>query len=83
MSDHPRLAADRGLLSSAERRRRFQAAHPGVIIVAPPTIHDYRSAIVGPGLVPGDPDATSVGSWALGGLMDQLDGIYPPDGAAV
>ncbi len=81
MGDRPRLALGGGLLSSAERRRRFQAAHPGVIIVAPPTIHDYWSAIVGRGLVPGDPDATSVGSWALGGLMDQLEEIYQDEDA--
>jgi len=76
MSDRPHLAVDGGRLSSAERRHRFEAAHPEVIIVAPPTIHDYWSAIVGRGLVPGEPDATAIGSWALGGLMDQLDRIY-------
>jgi len=69
MTDRPRLAYT-GLLSSAERRRRFEAAHPGVVIVPPATIHDYWTAVVGCGRVPGDPGAASVGSWALGGLMD-------------
>ncbi len=82
MSDRPRLAAYTGPLSSAERRRLFTAAHPAVPIIAPATIHDYWSAVVGPGMVPGDPDAATVGSWALGGLMDQLEEIWPPGGGA-
>jgi len=33
--------------------------------------------------VPGEPTRTTLGAWDLGGLMDQLDEIYPPGGSAV
>jgi len=29
---------------------------------------------------PGDGTRTTLGAWDLGGLMDQLDAIYRPDG---
>jgi hypothetical protein len=29
------------------------------------------------GLIPGDGTSTTLGSWGLDGLMDQLDAIYP------
>ena len=41
-----------------------------------------RRAVVPAGLIPGDGTATTLGSWDLGGLMDQLEEIYPPDGSA-
>ncbi len=34
-------------------------------------------AVVPPGLIPGDGTRTTLGAWDLGGLMDQLDAIYP------
>ena len=36
-------------------------------------------AIVPLGDVPGKPDTTTIGSYELAGMMDQLDEIYPPD----
>ena len=63
------------------RRRRFEAAHPEAVILAP-AAGRWR-AVVPPGLIPGDGTRTTLGSWDLGGLMDQLEKIYPPDGSAV
>ena len=40
------------------------------------------SVVVPPGLIPGDGTRTTHGAWDLGGLMDQLDAIYP-DGNGV
>lgn len=37
----------------------------------------FGRAVVPPGLIPGDGTRTTLGSWDLGGLMDQLDAIYP------
>ena len=32
------------------------------------------------GTIPGDPAATTLSSWQLAGLMDQLDGLLPAGG---
>jgi len=32
------------------------------------------------GVIPGDGTATTLGSWDLCGLMDQLEEIWPPGG---
>ena len=60
------------------RRRRFEQAHPDAVIL-PPAAGRWR-AVVQPGLLPGDGTRTTLGAWDLGGLMDQLDAIYRPDG---
>lgn len=60
------------------RRRRFEQAHPEAVVL-PPAAGRWR-AVVPPGLIPGDGTRTTLGAWDLGGLMDQLDEIYPPDG---
>ena len=59
------------------RRRRFEEAHPEAVIL-PPTAGRWR-AVVPPGLIPGDGTATTLGSWDLESLMNQLDEIYPAD----
>jgi hypothetical protein len=58
------------------RRRRFEAAHPGAVIL-PPAAGRWR-AVLPAGVIPGDGTATTLGSWDLGGLMDQLEEIWPP-----
>ena len=67
-----------GAEDSVVRRRRFEEAHPGVVIL-PPCAGRWR-AVVPAGLIPGDGTRTTLGAWDLGGLMDQLDAIYRPDG---
>jgi hypothetical protein len=62
------------------RRQRFEAAHPQVTIVRPATARDRWRAVVPPGQLPGDGTRTTLGSWDLEGLMNQLDEIYPPHG---
>jgi hypothetical protein len=57
------------------RRQRFERAHPEAVIL-PPSAGRWR-AVVPAGLIPGDGSCTTLGSWDLGGLMDQLDAIYP------
>ena len=57
------------------RRRRFEQDHPEAVIL-PPAAGRWR-AVVPPGLIPGDGTRTTPGAWDLGGLMDQLDAIYP------
>ena len=59
------------------RRRRFEQAHPEAVIL-PPAAGRWR-AVVPPGLIPGDDTSTTLGSWDLADLMDQLDEIYPAD----
>jgi hypothetical protein len=64
-----------------DRRASFEAAHPDVTIVPPGNRLNGRwRAVVPAGMIPGDPTATTLGSWQLSGLMDQLDEIYPPGG---
>jgi len=57
------------------RRQRFEQAHPEAVIL-PPSAGRWR-AVVPAGLIPGDGTSTTLGSWDLDGLMDQLDAIYP------
>jgi hypothetical protein len=58
------------------RRIRFQRDHPEVTFVPPGTLLDSWRAIVSPGTIPGDPTATTLGSYELAGLMDQLDSLF-------
>jgi hypothetical protein len=60
------------------RRQRFEQEHPEAVIL-PPAAGRWR-AVVPPGLIPGDGTATTLGSWDLAGLMNQLDEIYLADG---
>jgi hypothetical protein len=64
----PRLADGRE--DAMIRRRKFQQAHPEAVIL-PPCAGRWRAVAVG----------RTLGAWDLGGLMDQLDAIYPADGA--
>jgi hypothetical protein len=57
------------------RRQQFEQAHPEAVIL-PPSAGRWR-AVVPAGLIPGDGTSTTLGSWDLDGLMDQLDAIYP------
>ena len=57
------------------RRQRFEQAHPEAVIL-PPSAGRWR-AVVPACLIPGDGTSTTLGSWDLNGLMDQLDAIYP------
>lgn len=57
------------------RRQRFERAHSEAVIL-PPSAGRWR-AVVPAGLIPGDGTSTTLGSWDLDGLMDQLDAIYP------
>ncbi len=66
-----------GRLDPLIRRKLFERAHPEVTIVPPGTLNDPWRAIVRPGTIPGDPAATTLSSWQLAGLMDQLDGLLP------
>jgi hypothetical protein len=78
-ADRPALrAVGGGREDPVIRRRHFEAAHPDVTIL-PPAAGRWR-AVVPPGLIPGDGTRTTLGAWDLGGLMDQLDEIYPADG---
>ena len=80
MSDRPDLhLVVAGRPDALARRRLFEAAHPDVTIVPPARTSDRWRAIVPLGMIPGRPDETTIGSYGLGGLMDQLDVIYPPD----
>jgi hypothetical protein len=78
-ADRPALrAVGGGAEDAVVRRRRFEQAHPEAVIL-PPAAGRWR-AVVPPGLIPGDGTRTTLGSWDLADLMDQLKGIYPPDG---
>ena len=62
------------------RLHRFQGEHPEVVFTAPHMGGRGRYiAVVPPGTIPGEPREITKGSLVLGGLMDQLDEIYPPD----
>ena len=76
--DRPALRAAGGPEDAVVRRRRFEEAHPETVIL-PPCAGRWR-AVVPAGLIPGDGTRTTLGAWDLGGLMDQLDAIYPPNG---
>lgn len=71
----PLRAVGGGAGDPVVRRRRFEQAHPEAVIL-PPAAGRWR-AVVPPGLIPGDGTRTTLGSWDLEGLMDQLDAIYP------
>ena len=73
-----RVVAGTGPDDPVVRRQRFEAAHPEAVIL-PPAAGRWR-AVVPPGLLPGDGTRTTLGSWDLEGLMNQLDEIYPADG---
>jgi len=64
------------------RRREFETAHPDVTIIPPTVAWERWRAIVPAGKIPADPTATTLGSYALAGLMDQLNELYPPAGDA-
>jgi len=64
------------------RRIVFERAHPEVAIVPPAGLSDRWRAIVPSGKIAGKPTETTIGSYGLGGLMDQLDECYPPAGGA-
>ena len=65
-----------GAEDAVARRRRFEEAHPEAVILAP-AAGRWR-AVVPADLIPeGDGTRTTLGAWDLGGLMDQLDAIYP------
>ncbi len=74
--DTPRYLAAK--LDPIERRRLFEQAHPEVTIVPPGTLNDPWRAILRPGTILYDPTATTLSSWQLSGLMDQLEDILPP-----
>ena len=81
MSDRPHLIlVGGGKLDAVERRHLFERAHPEVTFVPPATVNDRWRAIVPLGKIPGHPDETTIGSYELAGLMDQLEEIWPPDG---
>jgi hypothetical protein len=82
MSDRPHLTVVGGKLGGVARRILFERAHPEVAIVVPVGLNDRWRAIVPLGKIPGRPDETTIGSYGLGGLMDQLDEIYPQDSGA-
>jgi hypothetical protein len=67
-----------GAEDAVVRRQRFEEAHPEAVIL-PPCAGRWR-AVVPAGLIPGDGTRTTLGSWDLAGLMDQLDAIYRADG---
>jgi hypothetical protein len=69
---------DGGAEDAVVRRQRFEQEHPEAVIL-PPAAGRWR-AVVPPGLLPGDGTRTTLGSWDLEGLMNQLDEIYPADG---
>jgi hypothetical protein len=83
MNDRPHLTVVGGQPGGVARRILFERAHPEVAIVPPVGLNGRWRAIVSPGKIPGRPDQTTIGSYGLGGLMDQLDECYPPDGTAV
>jgi hypothetical protein len=64
-----------------ERKWRFEARRPDVTIIPPARPGDRWLAIVPLGRIPGRPDGTTLGSDEFGGLMDQLEEIWPPGGA--
>jgi hypothetical protein len=67
-----------GKLDAVERRHLLERAHPEVTFVPPATVNDHWRAIVPLGKIPGHPDETTIGSYELAGLMDQLEEIWPP-----
>ena len=74
MSGRPHLT----VLGGVARRILFERAHPEVAIIVPAGLNSRWRAIVPLGKIPGHPDQTTIGSYELGGLMDQLDECYPP-----
>ena len=66
-------------VDSVVRLQQFEAAHPEVTIVRPANpLRDRWRAVVPLGSVPGEPDTTTLGHFALTGLLDLLDKAFPP-----
>jgi hypothetical protein len=61
-------------MDAVDRRKLFEVSHPEVPIVPPGS--RWR-AVVPLGTIPGSPDEIMIGDYELGGLMDQLEQIYP------
>ena len=61
-----------------ERRRRFEAEQPDVVILAPVCRHLRWRAILPFGVLPDD--GTTLGANSLCDLMDELDQVYPVPG---
>ena len=59
------------------RRIRFARDHPEVTFVPPGTLFDSWRAIVPAGTVPGDPTATTLGSYELDGLRTVVEAAGP------
>ncbi len=76
----PLHAVGGGAEDPVVRRQRFEQEHPEAVIL-PPAAGRWR-AVVPADLIPGDGTRTTLGAWDLGGLMDQLDAIYPDSGTA-
>ena len=47
--------------------------------ILPPAAGRWR-VVLPAGMIPGDGTQTTLGSWDLADLMDQLDAIFPPEG---
>jgi len=80
VSDRRHLTVVGGQPGGVARKILFERAHPEVAILPPVGLNDRWRAIVPLGKIPGRPDETTIGSYGLGGLMDQLDECYPPGG---
>ena len=64
-----------------ERRRRFEAEQPDVVILAPVSGHSRWRAILPFGVLPND--GTTLGANSLCDLMDDLDQVYSAPGRAL
>jgi hypothetical protein len=87
VSGRPRLRLIGGDLGSkgdpVPRLQAFRAAYPQVKILSPYQGGQGRYiATIPTGTVPGLDEDRTVENLGLSGLMDQLDGLWPPGGAA-
>ena len=70
-----------GRVDPVVRRRRFEAEHPETVIL-PPAAGRWR-AVLASDRISADGTRTTLGSWDLAGLMDQLDDLFgSPEGAS-